>query len=73
MTKTTQDTFTDNRLPKGYTVFLNSFGEYVVCNEFGFVARVGNPQDRDNVQASYTLEGAIQHWLKQTKSTGPVD
>ncbi len=71
--ETLTNTFTDKRLPKGYTVFLNSFDQYVVCDKQDRVAKVDNGIEYYNVRASYTLEGAIQHFLNNRVSNSMVE
>jgi hypothetical protein len=63
--------YLDARLPKDFTVFYNDFKEFVVCNEFEVVAKVG--KNKNNVRASRTLEGAIQNYLKKRESLGSID
>ena len=59
----------DYRLPQGYGVFLNGFEEWVVIDEFGKVAQINH----NNVRASRTKEGAIQHYLNNRISNGQVE
>lgn len=63
--------FTDNRLPKSFTVYHNTFDEYVVCDTTGRVAKVDNRNN--NVRASRTLNGAVEHYLAGRKSEGVVE
>ena len=65
-------TYKDSRLPKGHTVFLNNFDEYVVCNG-NRVAKVDNGIEYYNVQASRTKEGAVKHFLNNRISQGQVE
>ncbi len=69
----TMTTFTDKRLPKGFTIFLNSFDEYVVCDKADKVAKVDNGIEFYNVRASRNLEGAIQHFLNNRVSNSMVE
>lgn len=67
-------TIKDKRLPKGYTVFLNNFEEWVVCDKYDRVAKVDNGIERYNVRASRTCEGAIEHYLnKRISQNGEVE
>jgi hypothetical protein len=63
--------FKDKRLPKGFTVYLNAFDEYVVCDASGRVAQVDNRNN--NIRASRTLNGAVEHYLAKRKSEGLVE
>lgn len=58
-------TFKDSRLPKGITIFLNDFDEYVAV-EFNKVAQFEN----NNIRASRTLEGAINNYLNNNTQVG---
>ena len=60
-------TYTDKRLPEGYTVFLNRFDEYVVCDTRDMVARIENGFEYYNTRASNTLEGAVQNFINKVK------
>lgn len=63
-------TFTNSRLPKGYTIFRNSFDEYVVCDDRNRVSQVDNGIEKYNVRASYNKEVAIEHFLNNRISNG---
>jgi len=54
--------YIDKRLPMGYTVFHNVFDEWVVCDEFGRVAKVDN---KNNVRASARKDEAVLNWLNK--------
>ena len=51
-------TFYSKRLPKGLCIFLNNFGEYLVCSGEGIVQIEGK-----NVKAGKTLKEAIENYL----------
>ena len=61
--------FKDDRLPKGYTVYHNSFDEWVVCDQYGHVAKVDN---ENNVMASRRNDGAVVNWQMGKKSNAQV-
>lgn len=61
--------YKDDRLPKGYTVYFNAFDEWVVCNEFGRVAKVDG---ENNVMASRRQDGAVVNWQMKKKSDSQV-
>ena len=67
------NTFKDERLPKGYTIFLNYFDEFVICDDAGRVAKVDNGIENYNVRASATKEGAVQHFINKRISNGMVE
>ena len=51
-------TFTDKRLPKGITIYLNDFEEYVAI-EFNRVAQICNT----NVRAGRTINEAVENYI----------
>ncbi|MDD5354939.1 MAG: hypothetical protein PHY56_00120 [Candidatus Omnitrophica bacterium] len=57
-------TFKDKRLPRGITIYLNDFNEYV-ASVGERVAQIENNGRYENVRASRTLEGAIQYYLNK--------
>jgi hypothetical protein len=61
--------FKDDRLPKGFTVYFNAFDEWVVCNQYGRVAKV----DKDNnVASSRRQDSAVVNWQRGIKSNSQV-
>ena len=54
--------FYDKRLPKGITIWLNDWEEYVAI-EFDKVAQFRNK----GIRASKTLEGSIQNYLTKER------
>ncbi len=61
--------YKDDRLPKGFTVYYNAFEEWVVCNEFGQVAKVNKD---NNVMASRRQDGAVVNWQMGKQSNQQV-
>ena len=61
--------YKDDRLPKGFTVYLNTWEEWVVCNQFGRVAKIDS---ENNVAASRRQDGAVVNWQMQKKAAGGV-
>jgi len=53
-------TIKDKRLPKGISIYLNNYEEYVAI-EFGEVARIRNI----NVRAGKTVDEAVDNYLKE--------
>ena len=51
-------TFTDKRLPKGITIYLNDFEEYVAI-EFNRVAQICNT----SVRAGRTINEAVENYI----------
>ena len=60
-------TFKDKRLPKGVSIYLNDFSEYVAV-ESGRVAQ----HENKNIRASRSLEGAVQRYLNKD-TTSPLE